>query len=81
MPAHGMRAHEAKMDDRTQEQNLRDELVALQQRHRLLDEEIAELEHSGAADQLAIKRLKKEKLALKDRIYTIEDQLTPDIIA
>lgn len=67
--------------DRTQEQSLRDELVALQQRHRMLDQEIAELELSGGADQLAIKRLKKEKLALKDRIYAIEDQLTPDIIA
>ncbi|MBU1212495.1 MAG: YdcH family protein [Alphaproteobacteria bacterium] len=67
--------------DRNQEQSLRDELVALQQRHRMLDEEIAELELSGGADQLAIKRLKKEKLALKDRIYAIEDQLTPDIIA
>lgn len=75
-----MRAHNAKMD-RTEEQTLRDELVTLQQQHRLLDEEIAELELSGGADQLAIKRLKKEKLALKDRIYAIEDQLTPDIIA
>lgn len=67
--------------DREQEQKLRDELVSLQQRHRSLDEEIAELELSGAADQLTIKRLKKEKLALKDRIRTVEDQLTPDIIA
>ena len=75
-----MRAHNKSMD-RTQEQDLRDELVTLQQQHRLLDEEIAELELSGGADQLAIKRLKKEKLALKDRIYAIEDQLTPDIIA
>lgn len=75
-----MRAHKVTMD-RTQEQSLRDELVALQQRHRMLDQEIAELELSGGADQLAIKRLKKEKLALKDRIYAIEDQLTPDIIA
>ena len=48
--------------DREQEQKLRDELVSLQQRHRSLDEEIAELELSGAADQLTIKRLKKEKL-------------------
>lgn len=67
--------------DRTEEQSLRDELVALQQQHRTLDEEIVGLEISGGADQLAIKRLKKEKLALKDRIYAIEDKLTPDIIA
>ena len=31
--------------------------------------------------QLLIKRLKKKKLALKDRIQAVEDQLLPDIIA
>lgn len=75
-----MRPHVSTMD-RNEEQKLRDELVSLQQRHRLLDEEIAELELSGGTDQLTIKRLKKEKLALKDRIHAVEDQLTPDIIA
>lgn len=67
--------------DQEQEQKLRDELVSLQQKHRALDEEIAELEAVGAHNQLLIKRYKKEKLAIKDRIYAIEDQLTPDIIA
>lgn len=67
--------------DREQEEKLRDELVALQQEHRALDEDIAALEAAAASDQLTIKRLKKEKLALKDRIHAIEDQLTPDIIA
>jgi hypothetical protein len=33
------------------------------------------------ADQLLVKRLKKKKLALKDRITQIEDKLLPDIIA
>ena len=32
-------------------------------------------------DQLHIKRLKKRKLALKDQITALEDQLLPDIIA
>ncbi|MDX2289010.1 MAG: DUF465 domain-containing protein [Hyphomicrobiaceae bacterium] len=64
------------------EKQLRDELVGLRQDHRLLDEEIVGLETSGVgADQLLIKRLKKKKLAIKDRIQAIEDQLTPDIIA
>jgi len=38
-------------------------------------------EASPFGDQLLIKRLKKKKLALKDQITAIEDQLLPDIIA
>jgi len=32
-------------------------------------------------DQLTLRRLKKQKLSLKDQIVRIEDQLIPDIIA
>ena len=39
------------------------------------------LEERGIRDQLTIQRLKKKKLALKDKIAVIEDRLTPDIIA
>jgi hypothetical protein len=39
------------------------------------------LQVSPGADLLQVQRLKKRKLALKDRIGYIEDQLTPDIIA
>ncbi|MEL7047809.1 MAG: DUF465 domain-containing protein [Pseudomonadota bacterium] len=63
------------------ETTLREELVQAREAHRTLDEQIVEMETSGAADQLQIKRLKKQKLALKDRITSIEDRLTPDIIA
>ncbi|MEM1371752.1 MAG: DUF465 domain-containing protein [Pseudomonadota bacterium] len=66
---------------REDETALRDELVQVREEHRCLDEKILELESSGRVDQLLIKRLKKQKLALKDRIIVIEDQLTPDIIA
>lgn len=66
---------------RERERELREELVQLREQHRALDEEIVELEGSAAGDQLLIKRLKKKKLALKDRIQVIEDQLLPDIIA
>lgn len=63
----------------------KDELVALlnalKQRHRDLDIAIDSLERSGTSDQLQLRRLKKEKLALKDRISRIEDQILPDIIA
>ena len=57
------------------------ELSRLREEHRDLDMAIAALEHVGPADQLQIRRLKKRKLFLKDRISFVEDQLTPDIIA
>ncbi len=66
---------------RRNEKELREQLASLRTEHRSLDEEIIELEASGSADQLLIKRLKKKKLALKDQITIIEDQLLPDIIA
>jgi hypothetical protein len=60
---------------------LRELLVKLRAEHRALDEEIVALEAEPETDQLHIKRLKKRKLVLKDRITAVEDQLTPDIIA
>lgn len=66
---------------RETETSLREELVQVREEHRSLDDEIIALENTGTADQLQIRRLKKKKLVLKDRITTIEDQLTPDIIA
>lgn len=66
---------------RQNERELRDELTRLRTEHRTLDEEISALEAEGAVDQLTIRRLKKKKLAIKDQITTIEDQLLPDIIA
>jgi hypothetical protein len=67
--------------ERRDERELRDELVALRTEHRGLDAEIAALEGNPSADQLLIKRLKKKKLVLKDRITQVEDKLLPDIIA
>lgn len=66
---------------RRDERELREELVKLKAEHRVLDDEIVALEANPTADQLLIKRLKKKKLALKDRITAVEDQLLPDIIA
>jgi hypothetical protein len=66
---------------RQNDRELREQLVRLRAEHRELDEEIVTLEASGLADQLLIRRLKKKKLALKDQITAIEDQLLPDIIA
>lgn len=66
---------------RRNDKELREQLAGLRAEHRGLDDEIIALEGSGSADQLMIKRLKKKKLALKDQITIIEDQLLPDIIA
>ncbi len=63
------------------EEVLRIELEVFRREHRDLDDAIAALEEAGRADQLRLRRLKKQKLALKDKITQIEDRLTPDIIA
>ena len=56
------------------------ELEVLRQEHRDLDLAISVLAEK-AIDQLAVKRLKKKKLLLKDRISKFENDLMPDIIA
>ena len=60
---------------------LRMRLEVLRQDHRDLDTAIRALEAASTPEVLVIKRLKKQKLHLKDRIARIEDELTPDIIA
>ncbi|WP_278923048.1 MULTISPECIES: YdcH family protein [Pseudophaeobacter] len=57
------------------------ELAVFRRQHRDLDEAITALQERGTSDQLTIRRLKKQKLGLKDKISQIEDRLTPDIIA
>ena len=57
------------------------ELERLRLEHHDLEAAIAALIAVGAVDQLQIGRLKKRKLALRDKIVFLEDQLTPDIIA
>ena len=67
--------------DMSFDEMLRVKLGVLRREHRDLDEAISSLEISGRPDMLTIRRLKKQKLALKDQISTIEDRLIPDIIA
>ena len=59
----------------------RAKLAALIQEHRDLDAAIQALSASGSGDQLALSRLKKRKLQLKDEITEIHNSLLPDIIA
>jgi len=65
----------------THEEVLRVRLEVLRREHRDLDEAISAMQDRATADQLTMVRLKKRKLALKDQIARIEDELTPDIIA
>lgn len=53
----------------------------LQLEHRDLDLVIDHLTDSPPPDQLLIRRLKKRKLQLKDRITLLERMLVPDIPA
>ena len=53
-------------------------VVALKQEHRDLDVAIATLQADADADELAVKRLKKRKLHLKDCIAKLESALIPD---
>ena len=60
---------------------LRVKLEVLRREHRDLDEAIHVLETAGRPDPLTLRRLKKQKLGLKDQIVKIEDRLIPNIIA
>jgi hypothetical protein len=68
-------------DKMTHEEVLRVKLEVLRREHRDLDVAINALGEQATADQLTLRRLKKQKLHLKDRIARVEDELTPDIIA
>jgi hypothetical protein len=57
------------------------QLDAMRREHRDLDEAIRAMEAAVRPDQLALRRLKKQKLSLKDQIVKVEDLLIPDIIA
>ena len=59
----------------------RAKLAQLTQEHRDLDAAIEAMAQSGNADLLALSRLKKRKLQLKDEITEINNGLLPDIIA
>ena len=53
-------------------------VALLKQEHRDLDIAIARLQVDIDADELAVKRLKKRKLLLKDQIARLESALIPD---
>uniref|UniRef100_UPI003BAC92DF YdcH family protein n=1 Tax=Stappia sp. TaxID=1870903 RepID=UPI003BAC92DF len=72
---------DAGIDGGQDDKSVRMELARLRQEHRDLDTAIDAMSLTGRSDALQLQRLKKKKLALKDRISTLEDKLLPDIIA
>jgi hypothetical protein len=61
--------------------DIRAQLHELQVEHRDLDLVITHLIDNPPPDDLLIRRLKKRKLLLKDRILQLEEMLVPDIPA
>ena len=57
------------------------QLDALNIEHRQLDEKISQMVAEPTLDELCIRRLKKQKLGLRDKILVIERLLEPDIPA
>lgn len=58
--------------------DIRHKLWQLEGEHRDLDQTAAHLDKVANADELLIRRLKKQKLALKDRILVLRHMLNLD---
>lgn len=69
------------MDLHDTPETLRAQLHELRLEHRDLDDAIARLVESPAQDELMLRRLKKRKLQLKDRISLVERLLAPNDLA
>ena len=65
----------------TEVADIRHHLHELQVEHRDLDQVIAHLTENPPPDELLVRRLKKRKLAIKDKIILLEEMLVPDIPA
>ncbi len=69
------------MNDRPDPAAIERKLAELRAAHRALDSRIEQLVREPYPNQLEVQRLKKQKLALKDRIARLESLRIPDIIA
>ncbi|MEW9834309.1 YdcH family protein [Mesorhizobium marinum] len=67
------------MSDQDQTE-IRLEFAKLKQDHTDFDAAINAMAATGC-DPLQIQRMKKKKLAIKDRMQALEDKIIPDIIA
>jgi len=56
-------------------------LIRLENEHAALDQDVALLTCQPGADQLALNRMKRRKLKLKDMIAQLRSSMLPDVIA
>jgi len=68
-------------DEELSQEELLTLLKKLKAEHRAIDNEIKAITETGVTDMLKIKRMKKIKLSIKDKLAYVENQVTPDIIA
>jgi hypothetical protein len=61
--------------------DIQHQLTELRLEHQDLDVIVDRLVEDGGIEELRIKRLKKRKLQIKDKIAKLEDKLIPDILA
>ena len=66
------------MDD---QEIFRNQLERLNEEHRELDLMIEKMLGESIVNQIAVQRLKKRKLLLKDQMLKLKSRLLPDIIA
>lgn len=69
------------MKKQGEHQEIDTRLASLRAAHRALDCRIDQMVADGFVDQVALQRLKRQKLILKDRINQLESDRHPDIIA
>lgn len=62
-------------------ERIREKLEELRTEHRDLDEAILRLTSAAVHDMLALQRMKKRKLIIKDMMIKLESMLIDDIIA
>ena len=79
MPRQPQDLAEQSMSDQAQA-DIRLEFARLKQEHLDFDAAINAMIATGC-DPLQIQRMKKKKLAIKDRLRALEDRIVPDIIA
>jgi len=62
-------------------ERIKEKIAELRTEHRDLDEALLRLASQGVPDMLAMQRMKKRKLVIKDMLIKYESMIIDDIIA